>query len=582
MLIANVVAMRTREVGDYVYRVSQPSIALGREAGVEVVTVGMLSPHLADVVLAADVAILHLLCEDDLFPLLAARQRLGRPTVYEISDNILEPADGTGISGWFADPDRRGNALALMGAADAVQVTGRGLAERFASFVNGAHIFPNQVASLGPAPRPVGEQVTIGWGGSASHLDDLELLAPALTEVCRRHANAVFAFMGDQRLFARFFSHLPATQRRYHAPGSLEDYYHFLSTLDIGVAPLAPTAYNLCRSDVKFVEYASRGVAPVLSAVGPYLDYAAPGETALLWGSPQELVGHLSDLVAQGEKRSALAHRAYDYVKQQRLESDSAGQRLGFYRRLLTRSVSKTRELPPGSVRLDPGSAAWEVESSPAEDLLVAGIRAESEGRLDEARQAYKAAQARDPSYRLPWFWLGRSLERGGDDEGALACLRKAAAGEPPSLRALLHLARLEAKRDPRRALALIERSALSAPLHAPLLELAADLRERLGDLEAARDYYQAAFETNPASSTAAASLGRFCARTGQPLLALAALERAVELSPSDAALHCDCAEQYLAHGEADRAYRHGLRALELAPRAPRPRALAERLLAAA
>src|SRR5688500_4710246 len=115
--------MRSRDVGDYVYRVSQPSAALGRLPGAEVLTVGMLSPFMPTLLLAADLAILHLLTEDDLFPLLAERKRLGRPTVYEISDNFVESHPGVGIRGWFADPANRANAFALIKAADAVQVT---------------------------------------------------------------------------------------------------------------------------------------------------------------------------------------------------------------------------------------------------------------------------------------------------------------------------------------------------------------------------------------------------------------------------------------------------------------------------
>src|SRR3954467_15697041 len=91
LLIANVVAMRLTSVGDFVYRVTQPSVAMGRLPGVRTITVNVLSPHLDEVCRAADVLILHLLTEEDLIPIVARRQRLRRPPGCAISDTILPP-----------------------------------------------------------------------------------------------------------------------------------------------------------------------------------------------------------------------------------------------------------------------------------------------------------------------------------------------------------------------------------------------------------------------------------------------------------------------------------------------------------
>ena len=143
-VLANIVAMRSKSLGDYVYRVSQPAAALAALPGVAAVTVSMLSPFLEEVLLGADVAALHLLSEDDLFPLLAERKRMGRPTVYEISDNFLESHAGVGIRGWFANPANRSSALKLIEIADAVQVTGPGLLDRFAHLNPHTVVFPNR------------------------------------------------------------------------------------------------------------------------------------------------------------------------------------------------------------------------------------------------------------------------------------------------------------------------------------------------------------------------------------------------------------------------------------------------------
>ncbi len=45
LLIVNAVAMQTSGVGDYVYRVEQPSIAMGNIPGVTVINVSTISPY---------------------------------------------------------------------------------------------------------------------------------------------------------------------------------------------------------------------------------------------------------------------------------------------------------------------------------------------------------------------------------------------------------------------------------------------------------------------------------------------------------------------------------------------------------
>jgi hypothetical protein len=153
MLIVNAVTMLTRKVGDYLYRVEQPSVAMGKTGKAVVVTVGTISPWFEKLCLIADVLILHLLSEHDLLPIIEERKRQGRPTVYELSDNIMALHEGVGIQGWFSDPVNLALAIQYMRMADVVQVTGRGLAEQF-GFINTRMVtFENQMATLGIVER---------------------------------------------------------------------------------------------------------------------------------------------------------------------------------------------------------------------------------------------------------------------------------------------------------------------------------------------------------------------------------------------------------------------------------------------
>ena len=53
-------------------------------------------------------------------------------------------------------------------------------------------------------------------------------------------------------------------------PVCLDHYRSWLNSLHIGLAPLLPTDYNRCRSDVKFLDYAAAGAVAMLQNEAPY------------------------------------------------------------------------------------------------------------------------------------------------------------------------------------------------------------------------------------------------------------------------------------------------------------------------
>lgn len=68
----------------------------------------------------------------------------------------------------------------------------------------------------------------------------------------------------------------------FYPAGCLVNYLSWLDHLHIGIASLLPTEYNRCRSDVKFLEYASHSVAPLLQDLDPY-HYLMDTDAALLF-----------------------------------------------------------------------------------------------------------------------------------------------------------------------------------------------------------------------------------------------------------------------------------------------------------
>ena len=138
------------------------------------------------------ILILHLLSEHDLLPIIEERKKRGRPTIYELSDNIMALHEGVGIKGWFSDPVNLALAFQYMKMADVVQVTGSGLADRF-RFINPCMVvFENQMATLGRVDRQTSKRVILGWAGSSSHKRDIEAVRDVIGQIMHTYSQVHF------------------------------------------------------------------------------------------------------------------------------------------------------------------------------------------------------------------------------------------------------------------------------------------------------------------------------------------------------------------------------------------------------
>ena len=327
-------------------------------------------------------------------------------------------------------------------------------------------------------------------------------MEPAITSALARCPQASFSFMGNEQQFLRVFGDLPQDRRSFCPAGSLDDYYRFLETLDIGIAPLLDNPYNQCRSDIKFVEYASRGVVPVLAAVTPYLQNVEAGTTAFLFKGNAELEEVLIRLIGDADLRQRVAGRAYEYVKAERLEARHAAARLAFYDRLRSSGGERPSSDSP-LTGLFEGGGLWDLNEHPAEALLVAGISAEGRGDSISARDFYRQASATLPGYALPLFWHGRSHVIRGELRQAERKFVEAIQVNPRSIRAFIELGRARIDYDPQEARSTLQQALTLFPGEASVVVALGYLAEKTGQWQEAARLYDEALLLNRFSEAA-------------------------------------------------------------------------------
>jgi hypothetical protein len=356
--------------GVFIHHVASMQWLLSPEGGWEVVALDPFHPALPEAAATSDLVVVHMLPNREVEALVRLRRARGLPTVFEISDNFLGLGDWLPARHGLRSPLVRQNILLHASLCDALQVYAPGLEELFRRVNARIAVFDPYVPIADTVTR-TSDELVVGWGGTTSHEHDLARVASAITEFCRRHADVVFAFMGDPAMFARLFADIPARQARVRPFGDHESYLGFVRELHVGLAPLADSSFNGARADTKFATYAACGAAPVLESAPVYRAHA---DHALLFRTTTELGEILEALHADRARVADLARRAHAWVTENRGAARLRAQREAFYRSLLPVGGPRSHRppmigsAPPAAARL----TAVSVKDRPEEALAIA------------------------------------------------------------------------------------------------------------------------------------------------------------------------------------------------------------------
>ena len=367
-----------------------------------VATTDPLDPELASMALSADVLLVQMLTSPEIEAIVRLRRDGGLPTVYEITDNFLGITDWAPDSHLLRSPLVRQQILYYASICDAIQVYAPALAELFTRVNDRVIAFDPYVPIAEKSPvKPAG--FVLGWGGTSSHAPDLASIAPVVVELCARHRDVQFAYMGAAAVFDRHFGAIDPQQRSVRPFGDHDSYLDFVAGLHVGLAPLRPSPFNVARTDTRFGAYAANGVAAVLQD-GPV--YGRHRDRARLFNSPSELGRILDELHSSPGVVADLGRRGRAWALATRSAEALADQRDHAYRSLLPGSSGAPRR----PVTADPARVTGDREALQAAGRLRPG----------EALEAAQNIVAAHPHYEQAHLLLARSLQRLGRETEAL------------------------------------------------------------------------------------------------------------------------------------------------------------------
>ncbi len=539
MLILHLESPNRGQQGDHVYRTRQPCRALGELEGVTVVSGSLLTPAAHALIDDAEVLVLCDVVDADFLPIIEARRRRRRLTVYEINDHFLAPQPWNPTAYLAANLISRSLSSQLARQADCLQMTVEALAKRFGHLNARRAVFANQLWDP-PAPARTATangSVRIGWGGSLGHREDIKWVIPVLRGTLLRHPEVTLAIMGDSSL-RDLFAWVPPRQFEFTFGGSIDAYRAFVGGLDVALGPLLPTEFNRCRSDVKFLEYTAGGALAICSALEPYTSTIRDGENGFLFRDLGELDAAIERALARPDERAAIVQRAAQELAAGRLEREHARDRLGFYLSMVASlaferggrnptPVEGALAAPQPGARTFEGSRYLAFGEGEVERLLYEGLVLQQAGSTDEARRRFTEATRLAPDFYLAHMFLAGVDP---DDARALRELRRAEELSPRSCNVAFQIgAHLNARGDLAGAAAAFERCRQIAPSLGAAQCRLGEMAEAAGRLEEACALYEDAALRNSSFALPVARLALIAIGNQQFEKAVSLLERSLQ-----------------------------------------------------
>lgn len=195
----------------------------------------------------------------------------GTKIIYEIDDDLINIDETHPNFEEFAI--KQETIKYLISNADTVTVPTNNLKVKLSEFNENIVVIKNSMNKCLNEENNTNKDdniIKIGYMGTLTHKKDFELIRPAIESIKKETSqNIVFEIIG--------ITHEELTQiKRINIPKEYERYPYFIKWIkqiidwDIALAPLENNNINHSKSEIKYLEYSSLGIAGIYSDVGAY------------------------------------------------------------------------------------------------------------------------------------------------------------------------------------------------------------------------------------------------------------------------------------------------------------------------
>lgn len=257
------------------------------------------------------------------------RSKYQKPFLVEVDDYLQDiPYENAAHDSLSSFSKNYQCAISSIRQADGLIVSTPYLAKQYDHENSNIYVMPNSLDFKGLRGRPkvVGwdsvhvrrhARLRIGWIGGGSHTPDLEMVAPALSDILEEFPNVwLYVVHGCPQIFKDwakqgrnvYWTHKWIPINLY--PRALASY-----CFDIGIAPLVDNNFNRGKSNLRWLEYSGLKIPTVASPQPDFTRAIEHGKDGFIANDLDDWKKYLRLLIEQPSVREEVGRNAYLKVK---------------------------------------------------------------------------------------------------------------------------------------------------------------------------------------------------------------------------------------------------------------------------
>lgn len=174
----------------------------------------------------------------------------------------------------------------------------------------------------------------VGYTVTQHHIKDFETVRLELEKIINKYKNKILmVIIGEKYFYEKLLEsckqlvYIPITNHH-------DQYLHHVRNIDIGIAPLERTLFNMSKSSIKAVEYGQWGIPAVLPNYVTYTREFTHNKTSLMYNNAKEFSDQLCELIENRTLRSTLGSGSKKFVEENKLERQHSNKRFELYQTL--------------------------------------------------------------------------------------------------------------------------------------------------------------------------------------------------------------------------------------------------------
>ena len=150
------------------------------------------------------------------------------------------------------------------------------------------------------------------FSGSATHNDDLQMIAQPIASILRKNKNVNLLLVGPVKLPQELKEF--STQIKYHQFVSWQKLPQLIASIDINLVPLTNTLFNNAKSEIKYTETSLVHVPTIASDVDAFRTVIQHKVNGFIAKNDNDWIAYMQILIDDGEQRKKIGNNAYNNV----------------------------------------------------------------------------------------------------------------------------------------------------------------------------------------------------------------------------------------------------------------------------